>query len=56
MKRGFEDKLILDGTSHNDQGEYFNLIAGRRSKVPSGSVKMEVRGKKYYDIIILILN
>ena len=50
MKRGFEDKLIIDGTSYNDQGEYVceavNLIAGRRNKVQSGPVKMEVRGKK----------
>ena len=49
MKRGFEDKLIIDGTSYNDQGEYVceavNLIAGRRNKVQSGPVKMEVRGK-----------
>ena len=48
MKRGFEDKLIIDGTSYNDQGEYVceavNLIAGRRNKVQSGPVKMEVRG------------
>ena len=52
MKRGFEDKLIIDGTSYNDQGEYVceavNLIAGRRNKVQSGPVKMEVRGKRWF--------
>ena len=51
MKRGFEDKLIIDGTSYNDQGEYVceavNMIAGRRNTVQSGPVKMEVRGKFY---------
>ena len=51
MKRGFEDKLIIDGTSYNDQGEYVceavNMIAGRRNTVQSGPVKMEVRGKLY---------
>ena len=62
MKRGFEDKLIIDGTSYNDQGEYVceavNLIAGRRNKVQSVPAKLEVRGKnkKYYVEIILILN
>ena len=50
MKRGFEDKLVIDGTSYNDQGEYVceavNVIAGRRNKVQSGPVKMEVRGNR----------
>ena len=72
MKRGFEDKLIIDGTSYNDQGEYVceavNLIAGRRNKVQSGPVKMEVRGncffksqshmeigRKYHFIVVLHL-
>ena len=49
MNRGFEDKLIIDGTSYKDQGEYIseavNLIAARRNKVQSGPVKMEVLGK-----------
>ena len=56
MKRGFEDKLIIDGTSYNDQGEYVceavNMIAGRRNTVQSGPVKMEVRGKFYMSINI----
>ena len=56
MKRGFEDKLIIDGTSYNDQGEYVceavNMIAGRRNTVQSGPVKMEVRGKFYMRINI----
>ena len=60
MKRGFEDKLIIDGTSYNDQGEYVceavNLIAGRRNKVQSGPVKMEVRGKNKKSAIILTLD
>ena len=51
VKRGFEDKLIIDGTSYNDQGEYVceavNMIAGRRNTVQSGPVKMEVRGIVY---------
>ena len=45
MNRGFEDKLIIDGTSYKDQGEYVNLIAGRRNQVQSGPIKIEVRGK-----------
>ena len=60
MKRGFEDKLIIDGTSYNDQGEYVceavNLIAGRRNKVQSGPVKMEVRGKNKKFAMTLTLN
>ena len=48
VKRGFEDKLVIDGTSYVDQGEYVceavNMIAGRRESVQSGSVRIEVRG------------
>ena len=46
MKRCFEDKLIIDGISYEDQGEYVNLIAARPNKVQSGPIKMEVRGRK----------
>ena len=49
VKRGFDDKLIIDGTSYNDQGEYVceavNMIDKRRKEVQSGPIRMEVRGK-----------
>ena len=50
--------MIIDGISYEDQGEYVNLIAGRRNKVQNEPVKMKVRGKnkKYYVEIILILS
>ena len=49
VKRGFDDKLIIDGTSYNDQGEYVceavNVIDTRINPVQSGPIRIEVRGK-----------
>ena len=49
VKRGNEDRLVIEDTSYNHQGEYVcvavNMIAARKNSIQSEPVRMEVRGK-----------
>ncbi len=49
LKRGYEDRLIVEDTSYDHQGEYVceavNMIGGVRKAVQSESIQLEVRGK-----------
>ena len=48
LKRGYEDRLIVDDTSYDHQGEYVceavNMIGGVRKAVQSEPIQLEVRG------------
>ena len=48
LKRGYEDKLIIDDTTYDHQGEYVceavNVIGDQKKIVQSEPVRMEVRG------------
>lgn len=48
LKRGYEDRLIVEDTSYDHQGEYVceavNMIGGVRKAVQSESIQLEVRG------------
>jgi hypothetical protein len=48
LKRGYEDKLIIEDTSYDHQGEYVceavNVIGDQKKIVQSEPIKMEVRG------------
>ena len=48
LKRGYEDRLIIEDTSYDHQGEYVceavNMIGGIRKAVQSEPIQLEVRG------------
>ena len=48
LKRGYEDRLIIEDTSYDHQGEYVceavNMIGGIRKAVQSEPIVLEVRG------------
>ena len=48
LKRGYEDKLVIDDTTYDHQGEYVceavNVIGDQKKIVQSEPVRMEVRG------------
>ena len=52
LKRGYEDKLIIDDTTYDHQGEYVceavNVIGDQKKIVQSEPVRMEVRGIRHY--------
>ena len=48
LKRGYEDKLVIEDTSYDHQGEYVceavNVIGDQKKIVQSEPIRMEVRG------------
>ena len=48
LKRGYEDKLVIEDTSYDHQGEYVceavNVIGDQKKSVQSEPIRMEVRG------------
>ena len=48
LKRGYEDKLIIEDTTYDHQGEYVceavNVIGDQKKIVQSDPIRMEVRG------------
>ncbi len=48
LKRGYEDKLVLDDTTYDHQGDFVceavNVIAGNKKLVQSDPIHIEVRG------------
>ena len=52
LKRGYEDRLVIDDTTYDHQGEYvceaINMIGGQKKIVQSEEVHIEVRGKEKY--------
>ena len=49
LKRGYEDKLVIEDTTYDHQGEYVceavNVIGDQKKVVQSEPLRMEVRGK-----------
>ena len=49
LKRGYEDRLVIDETTYDHQGDYvceaINAIGGQRKIVQSDPIHIEVRGK-----------
>ena len=49
LKRGYEDRLVLEDTTYDHQGDYvceaINVIGGQRKIVQSEPVHIEVRGE-----------
>ena len=48
LKRGYEDKLVIEDTTYDHQGEYVceavNVIGDQKKVVQSEPIRMEVRG------------
>ena len=48
LKRGYTDKLIIEDTKYDDQGEYVcesvNVIGDQKKIVQSEPIRIEVRG------------
>ena len=49
LKRGYEDRLVIDETTYDHQGDYvceaINAIGGQRKIVQSDPIHIEVRGR-----------
>ncbi len=49
LKRGYEDKLLIEDTTYDHQGEYVceavNVIGDQKKIVQSDPIRIEVRGK-----------
>ena len=49
LKRGYEDKLVIEDTTYDHQGEYVceavNVIGDQKKVVQSEPLRIEVRGK-----------
>ena len=63
LKRGYEDKLVIEDTTYDHQGEYVcqavNVIGDQKKEVQSEPLRVEVRGmyictyKPYHRVTII---